>query len=83
MSGGQMRDYYRVAAAMTLIALFAIAYTTVQDHPAAQPQSEQPPDEAGKAAPAGPPREPTMTVFDRRDVQRLRHYRARADLARL
>jgi hypothetical protein len=64
-----MRDYYRVAAAMTLIALFAIAYTTVQDHPAAQPQSEQPPDEAGKAAPAGPPREPTMTVFDRRDVQ--------------
>jgi len=63
-----MRDYYRVAAAMTLIALFA-AYTTVRDNPAAQPQTEQPPDDAGKAAPAAPPREPTVTVFDHRDVQ--------------
>jgi len=64
-----MRDSYRVAAAMTLIALFATAYTAVQDNPAAQPQTEQPPEDAGKTAPAGPPREPTVTVLDHRDVQ--------------
>ena len=64
-----MHDSYRVAAAMTLIALFATAYTAVQDNPAAQPQTEQPPEDAGKTAPAGPPREPTVTVLDHRDVQ--------------
>jgi hypothetical protein len=63
-----MRDYYRAAAAMTLIALFATVYTAVQDNPAAQPQTEQPPDD-GKTAPAAPPREPTVTVLDHRDVQ--------------
>jgi PRC-barrel domain len=68
MSGGQMSYHYRVAAAMTLIALFAVAYTAVQDRPAAQPQIEEPQDGAAKAAPAGPPREPTVTVFDHRDV---------------
>jgi PRC-barrel domain len=65
----KMRDYYRVAAAMTLIALFATTYTAVQDNPAAQPQTEQPPEDAGKTAPAGPPREPTVTVLDHREVQ--------------
>jgi hypothetical protein len=62
-----MRDHYRAAAAMTLIALFATAYMAVQDNPAAQPQTEQPPDDAGKTTPAG--REPTVTVLDHRDVQ--------------
>jgi hypothetical protein len=64
-----MRDSYRVAVAMTLIALFATAYAAVHDNPAAQPQTGQPPDDSGKAAPAGPPREPTVTVFDHHDVQ--------------
>jgi PRC-barrel domain len=64
-----MRGYYRVAAAMTLIAFLATAYAAVHDNPAAQPQTEQTLDDSGKAAPAGPPREPTVTVFDHHDVQ--------------
>jgi hypothetical protein len=56
-----MRIHYRAAMAMALIALSAIAYSAAQESPATQPQFEQPP--------AGPPREPTMTVLDSRDVQ--------------
>jgi hypothetical protein len=56
-----MRIHYRAAMAMALIALSAIAYSAAQESPATQPQFEQ--------APAGPPREPTMTVLDSRDVQ--------------
>jgi hypothetical protein len=56
-----MQAHLRAAMAMALIALSAVAYSVAQENPAAQPQFEQPP--------AGPPREPTVTVLDNRDVQ--------------
>jgi PRC-barrel domain len=64
-----MRDHYRVAAAITLIVLSATVYTAVRDNPAAQPQIEQPPPDDPAKGPAAPPREPTVTVFDHREVQ--------------
>src|SRR5712671_6362349 len=60
-----MRDLYRAAvAAGTLLALSAGVYSVAQDNPAAQPPIEQLP-ENGK----GPPREPTVTIFDKHEVQ--------------
>jgi hypothetical protein len=63
-----MRAHFRTAAAMTLIAFSAAVYSAAQDNPAAQPKIEQPSDDAGKV-PSGPPREPTVTVLDNREVQ--------------
>ncbi len=62
-----MRPKTRTTIAVTLIALSAAAYLAVQENPAAQPRTE-PPDDPAKAQ-AGPPREPTVTVLDNRDVQ--------------
>jgi hypothetical protein len=75
-----MRDHYRVAAAIALIALSATVYSTAQDNPTAQPQIEQSPDNPVKA-PSGAPREPTVTVLDNRDVQGIlgREVRSTAD----
>jgi hypothetical protein len=72
-----MRVVYRVAAAMALIALSATVYSTAQDNPPAQPQIEPGPDSTGK----GPPREPTVTVFDNHEVQGIlgREVRSAAD----
>lgn len=63
-----MRVLYCATAAMTLIAFSAAVFSAAQDIPAAQPQTEQPPDVSGKA-PAGSSREPTVTVLDNREVQ--------------
>jgi PRC-barrel domain len=63
-----MRDHYRVAAAMTLIALSASVFSIAQENPLAPAQIEPAPDNPAKA-PSGPPREPTVTVFDHREVQ--------------
>jgi hypothetical protein len=63
-----MRDLFRAAVAMALIALSATVYSTAQDNP--QPQTEQSPENPVKA-PNGPPREPTVTVFDHREVQSI------------
>jgi hypothetical protein len=62
-----MRAKTRAAVAITLIALSAVAYLAVPENPAAQPQTEQPPEDAAKGQ-VGPPREPTVTVLDNRDV---------------
>jgi PRC-barrel domain len=79
-----MRDLYRAGVAITLIALSAGVYSAAQDNPSAQPQKEQPPDNAGKgqgAAPGGLPREPTVTVIDNHEVQGIlgREVRSAAD----
>jgi len=63
-----MRDHYRVAVAMIPIALSAIAYSAAQENPSPQPPTEQPPDNPVKT-PNGLQREPTVTVFDHREVQ--------------
>ena len=63
-----MRAPYRVATATTLIALSAAVYWLAEEHSAAQTQPEQPADDSAKA-PAGLPREPTVTILDNRDVQ--------------
>jgi hypothetical protein len=65
---GHMRDLYRAALAIILIALSATAYSTAQDNPPAQSQVEPSPEGAAKV-PGGPPREPTVTIFDTREVQ--------------
>jgi PRC-barrel domain len=56
-----MRGPYLAAAAVALFALSATAYLAVQ----AQPQVEQPPNQA----PSAPSREPTETVFNNHEVQ--------------
>jgi PRC-barrel domain len=66
--GRQMRDRYRLTAAMALIALSPTVYTAVQDSVAAQPQIEQLPNDPGKA-PIAPPQGAIVTVFDNREVQ--------------
>ena len=63
-----MRAHFRAAAAITLIVVCAAVYSAAQDIPVAQPQIEQPPNDAGKP-PSGPTREPTVTVFDHHEVQ--------------
>jgi hypothetical protein len=55
-----MRDRYRAAVAMTLIALAATVYSMAQDNSSAQPQIEPSPPS---------PREPTVTVFEQHEVQ--------------
>jgi hypothetical protein len=63
-----MRDHYRVAVAVTLIALSATAYSTAQERPSGQPPIEQPLDSSVKT-PGGLLKEPTVTIFDHREVQ--------------
>jgi hypothetical protein len=63
-----MRAPYRAVTMMTLIALSAAAFWLAEEHSSAQTRSE-PPAEGSAKPPVGPPREPTMTVFDNRDVQ--------------
>jgi PRC-barrel domain len=54
--------------AVAFVALSATAYSIAQDNPAAPPpQTESSPDGPAKVPP--PPREPTVTVFDHREVQ--------------
>jgi hypothetical protein len=58
-----MRANHRVAAGLALVTLIAISatvYSTAQDNP--QPPTEQPP-----GTPV--PREPTVTILDRHEVQ--------------
>jgi hypothetical protein len=55
-----MRDHYGAAAAIAMIALSATVYSAAQDNPATPPQTE---------GPNAPAREPTMTVFERHEVQ--------------
>jgi hypothetical protein len=57
-----MRHLYRAGAAIALIALSATVYSTAQDNPVPQPHTEPLP-------PSGPPKEPTLTVFDHHEVQ--------------
>src|SRR5215831_1745219 len=67
-----MRDHYRVAVAVTLIALSATAYSTAQERPSGQPPIEQPLDSSVKTPgglPGGLSKEPTVTIFDHREVQ--------------
>jgi len=66
--GSPMRDLGRAAVATVLIALFATVYSTTRENPSAQPQIDQSPENPVKA-PNTPPREPTVTVFDYREVQ--------------
>jgi hypothetical protein len=74
MAGGkghprrQMRNHYRVAVPITLVALLAAVYSAAQGSATAQPQAEQPLKDPSKAA-IEPPREATVTVFDNREVQ--------------
>jgi hypothetical protein len=63
-----MREIHRAAVGMALIALSATVYSTAQDNPPLQPQIEPLPEDQLKA-PNGPPREPTVTVFDHQEVQ--------------
>src|SRR5215470_17856924 len=64
-----MRDHYRVAVAVTLVALSATAYySTAQERPSGQPPIEQPLDSSVKT-PGGLLKEPTVTIFDHREVQ--------------
>ena len=58
-----MHDLGHAAIAVLLGVLSAAAYSPIQDAPSAQSQVEQPPE--GRA----PPREPTVTVFDKHEVQ--------------
>ena len=86
-----MRDLYRAGVVIALIALCASVYSSAQDNPPTQPQSEQPADNAGKGqagapvqggAPGNaPPREPTVTVIDNHEVQGIlgREVRSSAD----
>jgi PRC-barrel domain protein len=60
-----MRDLYRAVVAVAFVALSATAYSIAQDNPAAPPQTEPSPEGPAKV----PPREPTVTVFDHREVQ--------------
>jgi hypothetical protein len=62
-----MRAHNRVAAIMFAFCA-AIAYSAGEANRVAQAQAETPPEESDKA-PVAPPREPTMTVLDHRDVQ--------------
>jgi hypothetical protein len=55
-----MRDHYRAAVAVTLIALSATVYSAAQDNPATRPQTE---------GPNGPARDATVTVFDKHELQ--------------
>jgi PRC-barrel domain len=68
LPGRPISDHRGIAAAMTLIALLATAYSAGQDSAAAQPQLEQPLNDLGKT-PIEPPREATVTVYDNREVQ--------------
>ncbi len=63
-----MRAYRNVAIATAIVALAATADSMAQDHPATQPQIQPPNDNAVKSQIAPPP-EPTITVFDHREVQ--------------
>jgi hypothetical protein len=63
-----MPDHYRVAVAVMLIALSAAAYSTAQERPSGQPPIEQPLDSSVKT-PGGLSKEPTVTIFDHREVQ--------------
>jgi len=63
-----MRNHYRVAVAVTLVALSATAYSTAQEKPSGRPPIEQPLDSSVKT-PGGLMKEPTVTIFDHREVQ--------------
>src|SRR5215470_2974758 len=63
-----MRDHYRVAVAVTLVAHSATAYSTAQERPPGQPPIEQPLDSSVKT-PGGLLKEPTVTIFDHQEVQ--------------
>jgi len=61
-----MRNHYRAAVAVIFVALGATVYSAAQDstgpaNPAPQPQTEQ--------VPNGAAREPTVTVFEKHEVQ--------------
>jgi hypothetical protein len=67
-----MRDLSRAVVAVAFVALSATAYSIAQDNPAPPnpappPQTESSPDSPAKAP--APPREPTVTVLDHREVQ--------------
>jgi len=62
------RDHCLAAAAMTLIVLSSALSSAAQESPAALPQTEQPPENAAKGA-GSATREPTVTVFERDEVQ--------------
>jgi PRC-barrel domain len=63
-----MRNRYRVAVAIALVALYAAVYSAGHDRATAQPQAEQPLKDPTKPA-IEAPREATVTVFDNREVQ--------------
>jgi hypothetical protein len=56
-----MRALYRTAVAIALAALSVMAYSAAQEKPVVQSQTAP--------VPAVPPREPSVTVLDNRDVQ--------------
>src|SRR5215831_2872378 len=58
-----MHDLGRAAMAALLGVLSTAAYSPIQDTQSGQSQVEQPPE--GRA----PPREPTVTVFDKHEIQ--------------
>jgi len=63
-----MRDRYRTSVAVTLIALSATTYSTAQEKSLVPPAIEQPLDNSVKS-PGGLAKEPTVAIFDHREVQ--------------
>src|SRR5262249_45587183 len=63
-----MRNIYRGAMAVALIALSSTVCSTAQEKPSAIAPTEQSPDGSVKL-PGGLPSEPTVTFFDHHDVQ--------------